>query len=43
MVSLMGIKVLHSYEPLKLESAAINKFKTYVVVHRENTGHGWCC
>lgn len=34
----MGYKMLHGYEPLKLENTAINTFKTFVV-HGENTGH----
>lgn len=34
----MGNNMLHYYEPLKLRHTAINKFKTFVVVHSENTG-----
>lgn len=35
----MGENMLHNYGPLKLENTAINKFKTFVVEHGQNTVH----
>lgn len=37
----MGYKMLHGYEPLKLDNTAINKFKTFVV-QGGNTGRQAC-